>query len=255
VAVNCGAIPATLIESELFGSRRGAFSGAEDRVGLVRSAERGTLFLDEVAELPLSSQAALLRVLQEKELIPLGASRAVAVDVRVVAATNRPVADLAEEGKLRRDLYARLRGYELNMPPLCDRREDLGLLIAALITRHDTSGVPRTLTRAAASALFAHPWPLNIRELEQCLSSALAVASAEIGVEHLPRPVRDAENVPRSAGDCDRDQLVAMILRHGGNLSAVARELGTSRSQLYRLLTRHAIRPEDIKLPTATPKP
>ena len=249
LALNCGAIPATLVESELFGSRRGAFSGAEDRLGLIRSAERGTLFLDEVAELPVPSQSALLRVLQEKQLLPLGANRAIPVDVRVVAATNRPVADLVQEGKLRHDLYARLRGYELRLPPLRERIEDLGLLVAALITRHDGSGAPRTLSRTAAWALFAHTWPLNIRELEQCLAAAVAVAGAEIGVEHLPQSVRDAAASPQPASAHEREQLVAIIQRHRGNLSAVARELATSRSQLYRLLTRHSIRPEDVKVP------
>jgi DNA-binding NtrC family response regulator len=251
VAVNCGAIPATLIESELFGSRKGAFSGAEERAGLIRSADGGTLFLDEVGELPLASQAALLRVLQEKQLMPLGGTRAVPVDVRVVAATNRPPADLADEGKFRRDLYARLRGYELRLPPLRERREDLGLLVAALVQRHDPGGGPRALSRAAASALFAHDWPLNIRELEQALSAALTVAGSEIDVEHLPRPVLEG-TTPRPASAMGRDRLIALIHRHGGNLSAVARELATSRSQLYRLLTRHAIGSEDLKPPTPT---
>jgi len=250
MAVNCGAIPSTLIESELFGSRRGAFSGAEDRPGLVRSAERGTLFLDEVAELPASSQAALLRVLQEKELLPLGATRSICVDVRVVAATNRPVTEFLDEGKLRRDLYARLSGYELRLPPLRERREDLGHLVATLIARHDRGGAPRTLSRTAASALFAYSWPLNIRELEQCLSAALTVAGPEICVEHLPRPIRDAETAPRSASSGQREQLVAIIQKHGGNLSAVARELATSRSQLHRLLARHAIRPDELRRAT-----
>src|SRR5262249_27655720 len=129
----CGATPAPLVESELFGPKRGAFSGAEDRVGLFRNAERGTLFLDEICELPLESQAALLRVVQQKELTPLGASRAVTVDVRIVAATNRVVTDEIAEGKFRRDLYARLSSYELPLPPLRERREDLGLLVATVI--------------------------------------------------------------------------------------------------------------------------
>ena len=256
LAVNCGAIPATLIESELFGSRRGAFSGAEDRVGLIRSADRGTLFLDEVAELPLSSQASLLRVLQEREILPLGTTRPIAVDVRVVAATNRPIEDLVEEGKLRRDLYARLRGYELRLPVLRDRREDLGLLIAALIAKHDRSGTPRKLSRVAAWAMFAYEWPLNIRELEQCLSAALAVAGPEIGVEHLPPAVREAAVAPRPGVAAERDRLLAVILRNGGNLSAVARELSTSRSQLYRLLARHSIEPSEMTAtPPTTPRP
>jgi Sigma-54 interaction domain/FHA domain/Bacterial regulatory protein, Fis family len=253
LAVNCGAIPATLVESELFGSRRGAFSGAEERPGLIRSAERGTLFLDEVAELPVSSQSALLRVLQEKQLLPLGANRPIPVDVRVVAATNRPVAELVQDGKLRHDLYARLRGYELRLPPLRERREDLGLLVTALIARHGGTGARRTLSRTAAWALFAYSWPLNIRELEQCLSAAVTVAGAEIGVEHLPQPVREAGSSPRPASTYDRERLVAILQRHRGNLSAVARELATSRTQLYRLLTRHSIRREEMK-PTPTPR-
>jgi DNA-binding NtrC family response regulator len=247
LALNCGAIPATLIESELFGSRRGAFSGAEDRVGLVAGADTGTLFLDEVAELPLPSQAALLRVLQEKELLPLGAVRPIAVDVRVVAATNQPVDQNEHESKLRRDLYARLCGYQLRLPRLRDRREDLGLIVAALIARHDKSGAPRTLSRAAAWALFAHAWPFNIRELEQCIAAALAVAGKEIGLDHLPRAVRESAAARRIGAAGERDHLIAVIQRHRGNLSAAARELGTSRSQLYRMLARLAIGPGDTK--------
>jgi len=253
VAVNCGAIPATLIESELFGSRRGAFSGAEDRVGRLRSADRGTVFLDEIAELPMSSQAALLRVLQEKELLPLGATRAIPVDIRVVAATNRPVAEFLEGEKLRRDLYARVSGYELRLPPLRERREDLGLLVSTLIARHDRSGQPRTLSRAAAWSLFAYPWPLNIRELEQCLATAVAVARNEIGIEHRPRPIRESGTQPQHGHAGERERLVAIIQENGGNLSAVARQLATSRSQLYRLLTRHAIRPDLPKRQTGGP--
>jgi transcriptional regulator of acetoin/glycerol metabolism len=244
LALNCGALPVTLVESELFGSRRGAFSGAEDRPGLVRSADGGTLFLDEVAELPQASQAALLRVLQERELVPLGATRAIPVDVRVVAATNRPVGALVDEGRLRRDLYARLAGYEVRLPLLRDRREDLGLLTSALIARHDRRRLLRRLSRGAAAALFAHDWPLNVRELEQAIAAALAVAGPEIGVEHLPRALREAGSAAAPASD--RDRLVASLRRHGGNLSAVARELATSRSQLYRLLARHAIEPAHL---------
>src|SRR5262249_11373211 len=150
VAVNCGAIPAALIESELFGSRRGAFSGAEDRPGMVRSAERGTLFLDEIAELPLQAQGALLRLLQEHEISPLGAGKPQAVDVRVIAATHQPLEQLIEQGKFRHDLFARLRGYVLRTPPLRARLEDLGLLITALLARFDASAHERRLSRSAA---------------------------------------------------------------------------------------------------------
>src|SRR5262249_11001731 len=154
--VNCGAIPDTLVESELFGSRRGAYSGAEDRAGLVRSAERGTLFLDEIAELPATSQAALLRVLQDGEVLPLGADKCVLGDVRVVPATTRPMEDLVACGSFRRDLYARLRGYEVHLPPLRARVEDLGLLCANLLLRIEPDGPARSLSRAAARALLLH---------------------------------------------------------------------------------------------------
>ncbi|MGZ3429051.1 MAG: sigma 54-interacting transcriptional regulator, partial [Polyangia bacterium] len=133
VPVNCGALPTTLVQSELFGYKRGAFSGAdEDRPGLVRSADRGTLFLDEIGDLPLASQAALLRVLQEGEVTPLGATRPIAIDVRVVAATHRDLDALVAAGQFRADLLARLGGWTLTLPPLRERLEDLGLLLAGL---------------------------------------------------------------------------------------------------------------------------
>ena len=186
----------------------------------------------------------LLRLVEERELHPAGAENAVPVDIRVVAATRRPGSHFTKDGRIRRDLYARLRGFELRLPPLRERREDLGLLIASLIVRHDGAGPPRTLSRAAAAAIFAYSWPLNIRELEESLCEGVAAsAGAEIGLDHLPRHVRDAGSAPRTPTSTERERLVAILERHGGNLSAVARELVTSRSQLYRLLARHAIRP------------
>jgi DNA-binding NtrC family response regulator len=247
VAVNCGALPATLVESELFGSRRGAFSGAEDRPGLVRNAERGTLFLDEVAELPLASQAALLRMLQQGELLPLGAGKAVPVDVRVVAATHQPLEQWVDEGRFRRDLYARLRGYELRLPPLRARLEDLGLLVSALLVRIEPDGPPRRLSRAAARALFAHRWPFHVRELEQALRAATAIAAGpEIGVSDLrlgDAPAGDR----RTAGDDERGRLMVALAKHHGNVSAVARALVTSRSQVQRLMARYGIDGAEFK--------
>jgi transcriptional regulator with AAA-type ATPase domain len=242
VAVNCGAIPATLIESELFGSRRGAFSGAEDRPGLVRSAEDGTLFLDEIAELPAASQAALLRLLQEREVQPLGAGKPVVVDVRVVAATHQPLEQLVDAGRFRRDLYARLRGYELHLPPLRARMEDLGLLIANLVKRLDPEEAPRHLSRAAARALFRHLWPFHVRELEQVLRTALTLTTRpEIDVDDLRLVAHERKAGAEAAVAGSREQLVALLDKHGGNLSAVARELATSRSQVQRLLARHSL--------------
>jgi DNA-binding NtrC family response regulator len=248
VAVNCGAIPDTLIESELFGSRRGAFSGAEDRPGLVRSAEAGTLFLDEFADLPPASQAALLRVLQDGEVLPLGAAKPVVVDVRVVAATHRPVEELVADGRFRHDLYARLRGYEIRLPPLRARLEDLGLLIADLLRRLAPGGPPRTLSRTAARTLFLHNWPLNVRELEQVLRAAIAVASGpEIAAENLQlaQPAAKAADPGQNGGE--KERLILLLSRHAGNLAAVARELATSGSQVRRLLARHGLDADDYK--------
>ena len=245
VAVNCGALPATLIESELFGSRKGAFSGAEDRRGLVRNAEKGTLFLDEVAELPLVAQSALLRLLQEGEVLPLGAGKPATVDVRVVVATHRPLEEMVAQGMFRRDLFARLRGYQLRLPPLCDRIEDLGLLVGALLRRIEPGKAARKLSRGAARALFAHRWPYHVRELDQVLRAAIAVArEPEIGAGDLRLSGAGAE--PREGGD-DRGRFVALLQQHAGNLSAVAREMVTSRSQVQRLLERHALNAADFK--------
>jgi transcriptional regulator with GAF, ATPase, and Fis domain len=203
VAVNCGAIPATLVETELFGYKRGAFSGAvDDRPGIIRSADKGTLLLDEIGELPLSSQVALLRVLQEREVTPVGATRPVPVDVRVVAATHRRLSDLVEARTFRPDLLARLSGYTLRLPPLRDRTADLGLLISAILHRIAPAVAAHvTFSGAAARALFRHPWPLNIRELEKALETALVLSGdGPIDVAHLPEAMRALGGTSGSGG-------------------------------------------------------
>jgi DNA-binding NtrC family response regulator len=247
VAVNCGALPRTLIESELFGYRRGAFSGAgEDRDGLVRRAHGGTLFLDEIGDLPLDSQVALLRVLQEGELRPVGATSPLQVDVRVIAATNQDLERHLGEERLRQDLYARLAGFVAMLPPLCDRREDLGLLVAALLPR---LGAPPSLRihRRAARALFRYGYPLNIRELQQALRAALALSSTgEIRLEHLPDAIRNyvPPTTPTSLGMVERtllDQVLSALREHHGNVAAVSRALNTSPVQIRRWCTRFGI--------------
>src|SRR5262249_52971384 len=136
IAVNCGALPEHLVESELFGHKKGAFSGAiDDHVGLVRAAHGGTLLLDEIGDLPLASQAAFLRVLQEREVVPVGAARPIKVDVRLISATHRDLDELAKDGRFRPDLLARIGGFRLELPALRERREDLGLLVANLLER------------------------------------------------------------------------------------------------------------------------
>jgi len=254
VAVNCGAIPETLIEAELFGCKKGAFSGAtEDRIGLVRSADGGTLFLDEIANLPPSSQAALLRVLQEREVRPVGSPSSTPVDIRVVAATNEDVERLVSRGEFRRDLYARLAGFTMTLPPLRKRREDLGVLIGTLLAARGPERVRDvTFEPAAARALLDYPWPLNVRELENTLETALALAAgAPIACDHLPPTILE----PAPAGDGDlspeqdqhRRELVASLRRHRGNLSAVARDAGKARQQIHRWMKRYGIDPDDFR--------
>jgi transcriptional regulator with PAS, ATPase and Fis domain len=265
VPVNCGAIPATLIESELFGSKRGAFSGAEDRPGLVRSADGGTLFLDEVAELPAASQAALLRVLQDGEVLPLGAQKRVKVDVRVIAATHQPLEELIEEKRFRLDLFGRLRGHEARVPPLRERLEDLGMLLVGLLRRIEPDGPRRRLSREAGRALFAHGWPLNVRELEQALRNAVAMTSGtsintedlQLAATPVPVPVaraRAGSSPAPGSGATEAERLVDLLREHAGNLSAVARELATSRTQVQRLMERNGLSLDDFRKPKGSPQ-
>ena len=243
VAVNCGALPAGIAEAELFGARRGAFSGAvDDRPGLVQSAADGTLFFDEIADLPLPAQAAILRLLQEGELRPLGGQRTMQIDVRIIAATHRDLEGLVAREAFRGDLLARLRGHELRLPPLRARREDLGLVCAELLRRIDGGErAERSLQPAAARALFAYDFPGNVRELEQALRVAAARVAGEIALEDLPEAVR-APRAPQATPAPDRRALLVRLLEeHEGNVSAVARALGTSRSQLRRLAERFGI--------------
>jgi sigma-54 dependent transcriptional regulator, acetoin dehydrogenase operon transcriptional activator AcoR len=214
VAVNCGALPDTLVETELFGYRKGAFSGAnEDRPGLVRAADRGTLFLDEIGDLPASSQSAFLRVLQEREVLPVGGTKAVPVDIRLVAATHRDLEKLVESGQFRGDLYARLSGFTITLPPLRERLEDLGLLISALLRRlePDRAG-SLALSLDAARAMFRHAWPLNVRELEKSLTAACVLArEGVIELDHLPESVRTSLTSPRPAGTSEVTSAAALV--------------------------------------------
>ncbi len=186
IAVNCGAIPETLMESEFFGHRRGAFTGAhEERGGFFQAAHRGTLFLDEVAELPPSMQVKLLRALQERSVRRLGSQREEPVDVRIVSATNRDLAEAVRRGGFRQDLYYRLHVIELSLPPLRERREDLPLLCSAILARLGAAD-PARLSASAIARLGAHDFPGNVRELENVLERALALGSgAAIGAEDL----------------------------------------------------------------------
>ena len=261
IGVNCGALPDQLVESELFGSKRGAFSGAvEDRPGLVRAADGGTLFLDEIGDLPPQAQVALLRTLQEREVTAVGATRAVPVDFRLVSATHRDLRAAVKDERFRQDLFARISGLEVHLPALRERREDLGLLIRALIERHRGLDDVR-LTRRAMRALLAYDWPANVRELEKALSLAMALAQDEpIGFEHLPDDVRAGPSAPDTATGSSpvavelndeerarRDELLALLTEHKGNVTAVARQMGKARMQIHRWMKRFGIDPNKLR--------
>src|SRR6266404_6427156 len=252
VAVNCGAIAPNLVESELFGHRKGAFTGAiEDRAGLVRSSDRGTLLLDEIGDLPLPAQATLLRVLQESEVMPVGATRPVKIDLRVVAATHRDLAGLAARELFRPDLLARLDGAMIPLPRLRDRREDFGVIAAALIEK--SAGDAASSVRFSADAarlMLLHDWPLNVRELEKCLTSALVLArDGRIELEHLPEVVRTPPKQPSSPEPVReqdqhlREELMKQLRENRGNVTAVARSMRKARTQVQRWLRRFDIDP------------
>src|SRR5262249_35597906 len=242
----------------LFGSRKGAFSGAiEDRPGLIRSAQGGTLFLDEIGDLPLPAQAALLRVLQEREVMPVGGTRPQPVDVRVCAATHRDLAKMARENAFRVDLLSRIAGYTVYLPALRERREDMGLIVAALLRRLAPESAERiTFSSDAARTLLQRSWPLNVRELEKRLKVALALAGdLKIKHEHLEASaLRDAAPPPWSTrvrlGPEDeerRARLLALLTEHRGNVSAMARAMGSERFQIRRWLLRYQLRAEDFR--------
>jgi DNA-binding NtrC family response regulator len=269
VPVNCGALTATLMESQLFGHVKGSFSGAlRDEPGFVRSSDGGTLFLDEIGDLPGPSQAALLRVLETREVVPVGSTRAVPVDLRVLAATLKSV------GSLRPDLHARLAGYTHTLLPLRERMEDLGLVLAELLQRAaGERAASLKLSPEAGRLLLEHDWPLNIRELNQALSVALALArSTTLETKDFPASIssgsaspqqeREAPAAPATATKEEapppalgpppaipedeaslRAFVLTMLEAHAGNISEVSRATGKTRMQIHRWMKRFDIDP------------
>ena len=252
VAVNCAAIPAEMLESELFGHERGAFTGAvKERIGKFELADGGTLFLDEVTEMPLALQAKLLRALQESVIERLGSNRPIAVDIRVLAATNRDPLQAVAEGKLREDLYYRLNVFRIDLPPLRERRDDI-----ALLTRHFLQPRHLELDGDALQALQQYRWPGNVRELVNVLErAAIMCSSGSIGLRHLPAdllqqtgsdtlpiPPADADatlpKLPEAVSALEKSLIEAALRQTQGNKSKAARLLGISeRSLWYKLGT------------------
>ena len=249
-AVNCSAIPEALLESELFGHRRGAFTDAhDDRPGLFQLAERGTILLDEIGDLAPALQGKLLRVLQEREVHPIGAPAPVAVDVRVVAATHRDLSALTAEGRFRCDLLYRINVIEIRIPPLRDRPDDLEPLVRHLLDKHGAKlGKPRcTVTAAAMSGLRRHRWPGNVRELENTIERALVLGTGDvIDVQDVPDSIGGTSSKPagvdgRRLADIEREHIAGTLKSVAGNKAAAARVLGLDRKTLYRKLAQHGI--------------
>jgi transcriptional regulator with PAS, ATPase and Fis domain len=249
-------MPETLLEAVLFGVLKGAFTDAHrDRVGRIARAEGGTLFLDEIGDLPAPLQIKLLRFLQDHRYEPLGSSDPIEADVRVIAATNRDLERLVQDGSFRVDFYYRLNVFQIPLPPLRDRTEDIPLLVSQFIRRFrsETSRPIDGIADRALAALMTYPWPGNIRELENAIEHAFILCPEfefEIDLEHLPPHVRgDApgagavEAGPESVGagrleTLEREALLGALDRSGGNRSAAARELGIHRTTLLRKLKR-----------------
>jgi DNA-binding NtrC family response regulator len=243
VVLNCGALPSQLVESELFGHERGAFTGADrKRMGLFEAADRGTLLLDEIAELPLPVQPALLRVLQFGEVRPVGHTRSRTVDVRVLAATNRDLAEEVRAGRFREDLYYRLSALVVRVPPLRERRDDLTELARTFLARAAARvDRPLRLTAEAERRLAEHLWPGNVRELENAmLRLSLLAAGEEISAEEVERLALGASLAPAPGelptlrlDELEKQALAAALARHGGDKRAAAAALGISLRTLY----------------------
>ncbi|HTP25019.1 MAG TPA: sigma-54 dependent transcriptional regulator [Anaeromyxobacteraceae bacterium] len=266
IPVNCGALPSELIESELFGHVRGAFTGAgAQKAGLFEEAAGGTIFLDEVGELPLSAQVKLNRVLQEKEIRRVGDNRATSIDVRTIAATHRDLKAEAEAGRFRQDLFYRLHVFPIRLPPLRERREDIPLLAAHFLEKH-ARAFRREVEEFEPDALreFAgYRWPGNVRELENAVERAVAVARTKtIGVGDLPPELRgndegglppDLAKMPyRDVVDLARDRvsreyLIALLREFSGNVTQAAARAGMERESLHRLLKRYQLRSDRFK--------
>jgi DNA-binding NtrC family response regulator len=244
--VNCAAIPENLLESQLFGHVRGAFTGAvTSQEGLFTRARGGTIFLDEIGDMPFGLQSKLLRAIETKEVLPVGSTQTIAVDVRIIAASNHDLGQMVDEGKFREDLYYRLNVVHIPLPPLRDRREDIPRLVEYLVRRHnrEMKRAYRGVDSATLKLLMSQPWKGNVRELDNVIEHAMILGNGEwITVADLPRPLRESDDVLPAVGDELRDALrayerihIETVLRRAGHDKRKAAELlGLSLSSLYR---------------------
>jgi two-component system response regulator GlrR len=259
VAVNCGAIPEGLLENELFGHVRGAFTGAsQTKTGILHQADGGSLFLDEISELPTALQVKLLRVLQESEYCPLGAVRPIKVNIRYIVATNQDLWKAVKEGRFREDLYYRVHVIPIDIPPLRERREDIPLL-----ARHFFQHFKREMNRdvqaispEAMQHLMLHSWPGNVRELSNALERAVALASGAsitpddllLGRDEPPRPQAGVQPLTEARNEFERAYLTQILTASRGNISRAAEMAGRYRAEIYKMLRKHSLNPATFKI-------
>jgi len=244
VPVDCGAIAPSLLESELFGTLKGAYTGADrDRMGVFEAANNGTVFLDEIGDIDLGFQLKLLRFLQEREIRPLGAARAKKVDVRVVAATNRDVQKMVDEGKFREDLWYRLNVVRLTVPPLCERAGDIPLLVHYFLKRYNGRyGLDTKLTETGLKAMMDYSWPGNVRQLQHMVERLAILAPGgridEAAVRESIERMDSRDSGSESLADTEAEQIRRVLAATQGNKSRAAKILGIERKTLYRKLDR-----------------
>ena len=254
IPVDCGSLVPTLIESELFGYVKGAFTGANrSKEGLLAIASGGTVFLDEVGELPVDMQAKLLRAIQEQEIRPVGATRAIPINVRILAATNRNLEEAIAQGSFRKDLYFRLNVVSLRVPPLRERKQDIPLLIRYFLDRlKRTTGVERDISHEAERLMLEYDWPGNVRELENCLERGSTLSSGPVlQVSDLPTEIQNTvAAAPRNGSggggivaiaDLERQAILNAIVQVNGDKMAAARLLGIGKTTLYRKLKEYGV--------------
>jgi len=255
LAINCAAIPETLLESELFGYEEGAFTGAtRSKKGIFVLAHKGTLFLDEISEMPATMQAKLLRVLETKEFHPLGSEKVVKVDVRIIVASNKHLEEEVEKGTFRKDLFYRIHVIPIKLPPLREKKEDI-LLLAEFFLQKCTKKMKKEMkgfSTSASQKLMLYHWPGNVRELENTIERAVAMSIKDVITEDMILPTQEIEKkslqpLKSAKDDFEKDYLVQLIRLTKGNVTQAAKLAGKYRADLYDLLKKHNLKPTDFK--------
>ncbi len=255
VAINCAAIPENLLESELFGYERGAFTGAaRGKKGLLALAHKGSFFLDEISEMPLSMQAKLLRVLEEREFFPLGSEKSIKVDTRIIVASNKNLEEEVKKGNFRKDLYYRIHVIPIKLPPLRERKEEIPYLARYFLEKM-TKKMNKKINGISPSVLqklFLHSWPGNVRELENTIECAVAMATQDVITDDMVLQTQDSgqkhlSTLKSAKEDFEKNYLMQLIELTQGNVSQAAKLAGKYRADLYELLKKHDLNPADFR--------